>query len=142
MNQNQVVVSFKQDAAQEVQIRLHVNGQQVFETNRPDVFAGALRAVGAEKLQFRFYPDAIQKVVDADYPLTLASAFGLVEHTDGFETTALMKLIQSSIQLHDPVSMEALGAAVSAWALAEVDLPAGLVVNRVVDLPKAGQNAR
>jgi hypothetical protein len=142
MNQNNskhVAVTFI-PTGEEVKIQLSLNSQQIFETMRVDVFAGALHAIGTETLLFRFLADSGDKVVRAEYPLKLDSAFELVEQTDGFETKKLMQLIIASIKLHESPTLAIRDEAVAAWALAEDELPVALVVNKVEDLPRRPRN--
>jgi hypothetical protein len=68
--------------------------------------------------------------------LGFASAFALVEQTDGFETKTLMQLIQSSMVLQDPPTQGQRELAAEAWAKAEHALPPELVVNSHLDLPE------
>lgn len=143
MNQNNskhVVVTFMPADGEEVKIQLNINGQTIFESTKPDVFVGALHCIGTETLNFHFFPESGDKVVPAQYPLKLESAFELVEETDGFETKKLMQLIHTSLQLHNAHKLVVRDAAVAAWALAEADLPAELVVNKVEDLPRRPKN--
>lgn len=138
-NSKHVAVTFMPDG-EEVQIQLSLNNQEIFESTRVDVFAGALHAIGTATLLFRFLAESGDKVVQADYPLKLESAFELVEQTDGFETKKLMQLIIASIKLHEPPTLAVRDEAVAAWALAESELPAALVVNKVEDLPRRHRN--
>lgn len=138
-NSKHIAVTFMPDG-QEVQIQLSLNNQQIFETTRVDVFTGALHAIGTESLLFRFLAESGDKVVQADYPLKLESAFELVEQTDGFETKKLMQLIIASIKLHESSTLAIRDEAVAAWAFAESELPAALVVNKVENLPRRPRN--
>lgn len=138
-NSKQVAITFMPNG-EEVQIQLSLNNQQIFETMRVDVFVGALHAIGTETLLFRFLAESGDKVVQADYPLKLESAFELVEQTDGFETKKLMQLIIASIKLHESPTLAIRDEAVAAWAFAENELPAALVVNKVEDLPRRPRN--
>lgn len=143
MNQNNskhVVVTFMPADTDEVKMQLNINGQTVFESTKTDVFVGALHCVGTESLNFHFFPEAGDKVVPAQYPLKLESAFELVEETDGFETKKLMQLIHSSLQLHDAHKLVTRDAAVAAWKVAQSELPDALIVNRVEDLPRRPRN--
>lgn len=138
-NSKHVAVTFMPDG-EEVQIQLSLNSQQIFETTQVDIFAGALHAIGTETLLFRFLAESGDKVVQADYPLKLESAFELVEQTDGFETKKLMQLIIASIKLHESPTPAIRDEAVAAWAFAENELPAALVVNKVEELQRRPRN--
>lgn len=112
-----------------VNFQLAVKNRVVFKTHSPDVFASALYAIKTESLQFRFSRGRNKIFVNANHPLGLRDAFGLIGHLEGFECIELIKLIQSSVLLHRIPTISIHDRFEEAMATAITELPEKLVVN-------------
>jgi hypothetical protein len=109
--------------------KLSVKDGIILKTLDPDVCAAGVYAIDAKFLQFKFGRGSNRRMVDAKYPLRISDAFYLIDHLEGFECIKLMKLIQSSIFLQSPPTVEIKTRFEEALVRAITELPRNLVVS-------------
>lgn len=135
MNKQDFVVSFERLTSGEMLMQLNIKGQHLFRTTDAAQLVGAAHAVGADGLLFKFKDESGRPVaeLEAGSVLDMSAMFLFADIAVNGEALAVARITVASMKLHRSPTLLSRAVAVAAWALAERDLPAELVVNRAAE---------